>query len=89
MLTMCEEALRHHKMKIVLCARHRDVEQAALLLELSGSAGAEVRRHATVDHVEDIDRLPFLALRRMDRRQDEVVLIQEKHAGLIQFAGRE
>ena len=86
MLTVCEETLWHHEVKIVLCTRHRDVKQAALLLELSGSASAEVRRHATVDHVEDIDRLPFLALRRMDRRQDEVVLIQERHAGLI--AGR-
>ena len=39
-LTMREEPLRHHKMEIVLCARHGDVEQAAFLLELGGSSGA-------------------------------------------------
>jgi hypothetical protein len=31
MLTVCEESLRHHQMEIVLCPRHRDIEQPALL----------------------------------------------------------
>jgi hypothetical protein len=55
MLTVREEALWHHEMKIVFCARHRDVKQAALLLKLSGRAGSEVRRHATINHVEDVN----------------------------------
>src|SRR5216683_2378759 len=49
MLAVCEEALRHHQMEIVLCSRHRDVEKAAFLFQFSGGARSEVRRHAAVD----------------------------------------
>src|SRR5437660_10294012 len=86
MLTVREEALRDHQMENVLCPRHRDIEQTALLLEFGGGAGTQVRRHATVDHVQHVYRLPFLAFGRMDGRQDEVVLVQQRHARLI--AGR-
>src|SRR3954471_12224934 len=86
MLTMREEALRDHQMEIVLCPRHRDIEQTTLLLEFGGSAGSQVRWHAAVDHIQHVYRFPFLALGRMDGRQDEVVLVQQRHAGLI--AGR-
>ena len=65
MLTVGKEALWHHEMKIILCPRHRDVKQAALLLKLSRGASSEIRRHATVDHVEDVNRFPFLALGRV------------------------
>ena len=85
-LAVGEEALRHHEMQIVLGARHRDVEQAALLLDLGGRAGAEVGRNAAVDDVEHEDRLPFLALGGMDGREDQIVLVEQRHAGLV--AGR-
>jgi hypothetical protein len=61
MLPVGEEALRHHEMKVVLGSRHRDVEQATFLLELGRGAGTQVGRHAAVDHVEHVDRLPLLA----------------------------
>src|SRR5207237_6593840 len=55
-------------------------------LELGGGAGSQVGRHAAVDHVEDVHRLPFLALGRVDGRQDQIVLVQQRHTGLV--AGR-
>jgi len=73
-------------MEIVLCSRHRDVEKAAFLFKFSRGARSEVRWHAAVDHVENVHRLPFLALGRVDGRQDQIVLIQQRHARLI--AGR-
>ena len=45
------EALRHQQVQVVAGARHRDVEQAALLLDLGGGAGRHVRRDAAVDDV--------------------------------------
>ena len=42
MLTVGKEALWHHEMKAILCPRHRDVKQAALLLELGGRPGSKV-----------------------------------------------
>ena len=56
-------------------ARHRDVEQAPLLLDLGGVAGRHVRRNAAVDDAQHRDRAPLLALGGMDRRQDQVVLV--------------
>jgi hypothetical protein len=32
-LTMCEEALRNHQVKMVLRSRHGDIEQGAFLLD--------------------------------------------------------
>src|SRR6266576_2846655 len=42
-LAMGEEALRDHEAEIVPRARHRDIEETPLLLDLFRSAGAEVR----------------------------------------------
>ena len=67
---------------MVLRARHRDVEQAPLLLDLLARPGAHVRRNAAVDDVEDVHRLPFLALRGVNRRQDQVVVVEPGRAGL-------
>jgi hypothetical protein len=64
-LAMREGALRDHKMEIVPGAGHGDIEEAPLLLYLSG-AGAEVRRDASIDDVQHEDRFPFLAFGRMD-----------------------
>ena len=77
-LLMREEALRHDEMQLVLGARHRDIEQPPLLLDLGGRAGAEIGRDAAVDDVEHEDRLPFLALGGMDGREDQVVLVEQR-----------
>src|SRR6202171_385046 len=63
--------------------RHRDIEQAALLLQFGGRAGAKVGGNAAVYDVKDEDRLLLLALRGMDGRQDEIVLVEQRHAGLV------
>ena len=86
MLAVGEEALRHDQMQVVLCTRHGDIEQAAFFLDLRGGADAEVGRHAAVHGVEQIDRLPLLPLGGMDRGQDQVILVEQRHAGLV--AGR-
>ncbi|MNY13187.1 hypothetical protein D3C86_1463070 [compost metagenome] len=80
------EALRHHDVEVVLGARHRHIEQPAFFLDLFRGARGEVGRHAAIHRIEHVDRLPLLALGRMDRRQDQVVLVARGHAGFI--AGR-
>src|SRR6202023_125810 len=82
-LAMGEETLRGNEVKIVLGARHRDIEQTPLLLDLSGRPGTEVGRNAAVDNVEHEDRLPFLALGGMDRREDQIILVEQRHACLV------
>ena len=82
-LAMGEEALRHDEVQLVLRPRHGDVEQAPLLLDLGRRAGAEIGRDAAVDGVEHEHRLPFLALGRMDGREDQIVLVEQRHAGLV------
>ena len=83
MLAVGEEALRHHQVQVVLGAGHGDVEQAAFFFELRAGAGAEIGGHAAIDHIEHVDRLPFLPLGGMDRRQDQIVLVEQRHAGLV------
>ena len=55
-LSVDEEPLRHDQMKVILCAGHGNVEQSTFLLDLGRRTGTEVRRHAAVDDVEQIDR---------------------------------
>jgi hypothetical protein len=80
---MGEEPLRDHNVKVVLRPRHRDVKEAAFFLQFRTGAGAEIGRHATIDDVQHEDRLPLLTFRRMDGRQDEVVLVEKRDAGLV------
>jgi len=82
-LAMREEALRHDEVKIVLGTRHGDIEQAALLLDLGGRPGAEVGRNAPIDDVEHEDGLPFLSLGGMDRRKNQIVLVEQWYACLV------
>ena len=82
-LAMGEETLRHNEVKIVLGARHRDIEQTPLLLDLGGRPGAEVGGNAAIDDVEHEDGLPFLALGGMDRRKDQIILVEQRHACLV------
>src|ERR1700730_5154310 len=85
-LTVGEEALRDHQMEIVLGARHCDIEEASLLVDLFRSASAEVRRNASIDDIQHEDRLPFLALGGMNGRKDQIILVEQRYAGLV--AGR-
>jgi hypothetical protein len=82
-LAMGEETLRNNEMKIVLGARHRDIEQTPLLLDLGGRPSAEVGGNAAIDDIEHEDRLPFLSLGGMDRREDQIVLVEPRHACLV------
>ena len=82
-LLVSEESLRDDEVQAVLCPGHRDVEKPALLLNLRGRAGSEIGRDAAIDDVQDEDRLPFLPLRGVDRRQDQVVFIAQRDAGLV------
>src|ERR1700732_4562239 len=86
-LAMREEALRDHQMEIVLGARHCDIEEAPLFLDLFRSAGAEVRRNASIDDIQYEDRLPFLALGGMDGRKDQIILVEQRHTGLDAASG--
>ena len=70
-------------MQLVPRARHGDVEQAPLLLDFGTAAGGHVRRHAPVDQVEHEDRVPLAPLGRVDGGQDQVVLVEQRHAGLV------
>src|SRR5437773_9719472 len=85
-LAMREEALRDHEVKIVPGARHRDVKEAPLLLDLFRSAGAEIRWNASIDNVQHEHRLPFLAFGGMNGREDQIILVEPRHTGLV--AGR-
>ncbi len=61
-------------------AGHRHVEQPALFLDLLVEPVRQVGRDAAVDRVEHVHRLPFLALGRVDGRQDQVVLVEQRRA---------
>ena len=74
------EPLRHEQREVVLRARHRHIQQPAFLLDLGGAPGRHVRRDAAVDDVQHLHRLPFLALRRVDRGQDQIVLVEQRRA---------
>ena len=82
-LAMGEKALRDDKMQIVLGACHRNIEKAAFLLDFGRRAGGKIGRDAAIDDVEHKDRLPFLALGRMNRRKDQIILVKKWYACLI------
>jgi hypothetical protein len=85
-LTVRKETLRYDEVKVVLGARHGHVEQPSLLFNLGRGSGAEVGRNTTIDDIEDEDRLPLLAFGGMNGREDEIILIEYRHASLV--AGR-
>ena len=67
-LLMGIEALWDDQMKMVFRSCHCDVEQTTLLLNFGDASRRQIRWYATVDAVQHGDRLPLLALGRMDRR---------------------
>jgi hypothetical protein len=83
MLAVDKKALRHDQMKAVLGAGHGDIEQATFFFDLGRGAGTEIGWHAAVDDIEQTDRFPLLAFGRVDRGQNEVVFVEQRHAGLI------
>jgi len=85
-LALREESLRDHQVEIVPSARHRDIEEAPLLLYLGRGAGAEVRGNAAIDDVQHEDRSPFLAFGGMDGRKDQIIFVEQRRPGLV--AGR-
>ena len=82
-LAMNEQALRHDKMQAVLGPGHGDMEQAAFLVDVRRCSGAEIGRNAAVNDIQHEDGFPLLPFGRMDRREDQIVLIQHRHPWLI------
>ena len=83
MLPVGKETLRNDKMEIVLCPRHSHVEEPPFFFELCTCACAQIRWHTSIDDVEHEDRLPFLPLAGMDLREDQMVLVKQRHARLV------
>src|ERR1043166_4352009 len=77
------KALRLHQIQPVLRTGHRHIQQPPLFLYLLGAARRHVGRDAAVDHIQDIDDVPLLALGRMNGRQDEEILVEERIAGEV------
>ena len=83
MLTVREKALRDDQMQVVFGPSHGDIEQPTFFFDLCRRSGAEVRRHAAVDHIEHEHRFPLLTFGGVDRRQDQIVLVEQGNAGLV------
>ena len=65
-----------HQMQVLPGAGHRHIQKAALLLDLLAATDCHVRGDAAVDDIQHEDGIPLLALGRVDRRQQEVVLVE-------------
>src|SRR2546429_2628581 len=76
MLMGAEEPQRLHQMQVLPGARHRDVKKTAFFLDLLAAVHRHVRRDAAVGDVKHEYSIRPLALRRMDGRQHEIVLIE-------------
>src|SRR5882762_9460742 len=85
-LTTREKPLWDDQMKIVLGSRHRDVQKAPFLLDFGRRAGSEIGGNAAVHGVEHENGPPLLPLGGMNRRKNQIVLVEQRHTGLI--AGR-
>ena len=77
------EAVRHDQVQVLLGARHGHIQQAPLFLQFVRAARRHVAGDAAVHHVEHVHRLPLLALGAVDGGQDQVVLVQVRHARLV------
>jgi len=76
MLLMGIEPLRHDEMQMIFCTGHCHVEQTAFFLDFLRRASSEIRRNTAVDAIENKHGLPFLALGRMDGRENEVIVVE-------------
>src|SRR5256885_11033744 len=77
------EPMRLHQEKLILRTGHRDVEQAPLFFDLFFASRGHVRRYTTIHDIQNVDDVPLLALRRVDRRKDQVVFVDERIGGEI------
>src|SRR4249920_1364500 len=73
-------------MELIFRARHGDIKEPAFFFDLLAGSDAQVRRYAAVDGVQHEYGFPFQALRRMDCREDEIVLVEQRRSRLV--AGR-
>src|SRR3954451_18556247 len=76
MLVAAEYPHRLHQMQVAPGAGHRNVEKTAFFLDLLTRADGHVRRDAAIDDVQQEDGVPLLTLRRVDRRQHQVILVE-------------
>ena len=76
LLMSAEEAQWLHQVQMLPRARHRHVEEAAFFLDLLMVPHSHVRGDTAIGDVEHEYDIPFLALRRMDRRQHKAVFIE-------------
>ena len=82
-LAVGEEPLRQDKMQTVLGPCHGDVEQPAFLLDFRRCSAAEIGGNAAVNDIQHEDGFPLLSFGGMNRREDQIVLIQHRHPCLI------
>ena len=82
-LAMGKKPLRRDQRQTVLGPGHGDIEQPAFLLDFMPRAGSEIGGHAAIDHIEHEDGTPFLALGRMDGGEDQIILVEQRHTGLV------
>src|SRR5215472_5761099 len=83
LLLMGIEPLRHDEMQMIFCAGHCHVEQTAFFLDFLRRASGEIRWNTAVHAIENKHGLPFLALGRMNGRENEVIVVQQRCASLI------
>src|SRR5260370_8148636 len=68
---------------MILGTHLRYVVQMQLLHNLIGGDGVEIRRNAAIDGIEHEHRVPLLALGRVNGRENEIVLVEQRRAGKI------
>ena len=76
MLMSAEESRWVHQVQVLSGPRHGDVQETALFLDLLVIPGSHIRWDTAIRDVEHEHRIPFLALRGVNSRQHEVVLIE-------------
>ena len=69
------KTLRNNQQQLVLGAGHGDVEQAPFLFNLFVVGGGHVGGDAAIDHVQNVNGLPFLTFGRVNGREDQIVLV--------------
>src|SRR5215831_6764910 len=82
MLVGAEEPQRLNQMQMLLGTGHGDIQQAALFVDLRWLVGGHIRGDAAINEVQHVNSVPFLPLGRMDCRQDQIILVELKTAGV-------
>ena len=68
--------------------RHGDIEQPAFFLNPFALADTEAGGNAAVDDIEHEEILPFLPFCRMDRRQEQLVVVAMRRPRVVAAWGR-